>query len=118
MYKQLLAIPMLAATILGGGLVNSAFAGGSSGNTINNTSVTNTLNTPRGTGVTVNRESRSTIVNPTGPNVHNDIQMSVTNSCGTAAINNNVSHRGSTGAAVSVSTDVCVNMGGAAGRRR
>jgi hypothetical protein len=116
MYKQLLAIPVLAATILGGGLVSSALAGGSSGNTINNTSVTNTLGTQRGTAVTVNRDSRSTIVNPTGPNVHNDVQMSITNSCGRATINNNVSHRGSTGAAVSVNTDVCVNMRGAAGR--
>jgi hypothetical protein len=118
MYKQLFSISMLTATILGGSFASSAFADGSSGNTVNNTSVTNTLGSERGRPVTINRESRSEIRNPTGPNVNVDIQMSVTNSCGRAVVNNNVNHQGSTGAQVSSNTDVCVNMNGAGGRRR
>jgi hypothetical protein len=115
MQNKFIAAPLLAFALLGGALSTSAFADGSSGNTVNNTSVTNTLGTGR--PVTINRESRSTIKNPTGPNVHNDIQIGLSDGCGRSRTNNNVNHQGSTGAAVSVNVDVCNPAAGGSRRR-
>ncbi len=117
MNKQLSATFLLAATLAGGVLSTASFAGAQSvGNTINNTSVTNTLGT--GSAVTTNRNSRSEIRNPSGPNVHNDIQIGVHDGCGQSVVNNSVSHQGSTGAQVSVNVDVCNPAAGASGGRR
>jgi hypothetical protein len=116
MKNKFITVPLLAFTLIGSALGTSAFAGGSSGNTINNTSVTNTMGTGR--PVTINRESNSTINNPTGPNVHNDIQIGVSDSCGQSRTNNNVNHTGSIGATVSVNVDICNPAVGGSRRRR
>ncbi len=117
MKKQLSATFLLTATVLGGVLSTASLTGAqSSGNTVNNTSVTNTLGT--GQPVTINRNSRSEIRNPSGSNVHNDIQIGVHDGCGQSTVNNNVSHQGSTGSQVSVNVDLCNPAAGAAGGRR
>lgn len=116
MKKQLSATFLLATTVVGGVLSTASFTSAQSvGNTINNTSVSNTLGT--GSAVTTNRNSRSEIRNPSGPNVHNDIQIGVHDGCGQSVTNNTVSHQGSTGAQVSVNVDVCNPAAGAAGGR-
>ncbi len=115
MKSKFITVSLLAATLLCSTLSAKAFADGSSGNTVNNVSVTNTLGTGR--PVTINRDSRSTITNPTGPNVHNDIQIGLSDGCGQSRTNNNVSHRGSTGANVSVNVDVCNPAAGGSRRR-
>jgi hypothetical protein len=118
MQNKFIAAPLLAFALLGGALSTGAFANpnGSSGNTVNNTNVTNTLGT--GKPVTVNRSSRSTINNPTGPNVHNDINITLSDGCGQSRVNNDVSHRGSTGAVTNVNVDVCNPAAGGSRRRR
>jgi hypothetical protein len=116
MQNKFVVIPLLAFTLLGGSLSTSALAGGSSGNTVDNTSVTDTLGTGR--PVTINRDSRSTITNPTGPNIHNDIQIGLSDGCGQSRTNNNVSHQGSIGANVSVNVDICNPAAGGSRRSR
>jgi hypothetical protein len=105
MYKILLAISIVAISAVGGTFASSATAGG---NTANHVSVTNTLGSGRAT--TVNRESRST-----GADIHNDIQIGLSDGCGQSRVSNNVNHQGSVGAGVSVNVDVC---NPAAGRTR
>jgi hypothetical protein len=117
MKKQLSSIFLLTATVASGVLSTASFSGAQSvGNTINNTSVSNTLGT--GSAVTTNRSSRSEIRNSGGANVHNDIQIGVHDGCGESVVNNDVSHEGSIGAQVSVNVDVCNPTAGAAGGRR
>jgi hypothetical protein len=115
MKNKFVTVPLLAVALLCNTLVTKVLAGGSSGNTVNNTSVTNTLGTGRPT--TINRESRSTVTNPTGPNVHNDIQIGLSDGCGQSRTNNNVSHSGSVGAVVSVNVDICNPAAGGSRRR-
>jgi hypothetical protein len=78
----------------------------STGNTINHIDVFNNMG---GGGQPVNRvrNSRSRIENPSGANVHSDIQIGVSDTCGKSTNTNNTSHTGSTGASVSVNVDVC-----------
>jgi hypothetical protein len=117
MKKQPLTMLLLAATVVGGICSTASFTSAQSvGNTINNTSVVNTLGT--GTAVNNNRTSRSEIRNPGGANVHSDIQIGAHDSCGQSTVNNNVSHQGSIGAQVSVNVDVCNPAAGAQGGRR
>ncbi len=95
----------LAAVMLSGISISPALAG-SSGNTVNNVDVfTNMGNGGNPTNRT--RNSRSEIRNPSGANVHNDIQVGVSDTCGKSKNTNNVNHSGSTGANVSVNVDVC-----------
>lgn len=117
MKKQLLTTILLAVSVTSG-ICSTAFSTSaqSSGNTVNNTSVVNTLGT--GTAVNNSRTSRSEIRNPGGANVHSDIQIGVHDSCGQSTVNNNVSHQGSTGAQVSVNLDLCNPAAGAQGGRR
>jgi hypothetical protein len=115
MKNKFIAVPLLAAALLCSSLSAKAFAGGSTGNTVNNTNVVNTLGTGR--PVTVNRESTSNINNPSGPNVHNDSQITLSDGCGQSRVNNNVSHRGSIGAVTSVSVDLCNPAAGGSRRR-
>jgi hypothetical protein len=117
MKKQLSTTFLLTATILGGVFSTASFADAQSvGNTVNNTSVSNTLGT--GSAVTTNRNSRSEIRNSGGSNVHSDIQMGVHDGCGQSVVNNNVSHQGSTGSQVSVNVDLCNPAAGAAAGRQ
>jgi hypothetical protein len=117
MNKQLSTILFLITTVAGGVFSTASLTSAQSvGNTINNTSVVNTLGT--GTAVNNNRTSRSEIRNPGGANVHNDIQIGAQDSCGQSTVNNDVSHQGSTGAQVSVNVDVCNPAAGAQGGRR
>ncbi len=116
MNNKFIAVPLLVTALLCSTLSSKAFADGSRGNTVNNTSVTNTLGT--GKPVTINRDSRSTITNPTGPNVHNDIQIGLSDGCGQSRTNNNVSHQGSIGATVSVNVDICNPAAGGSRRQR
>lgn len=117
MKKQLSTIFLLAATVAGGVCSTASFTSAQSvGNTVNNTSVVNTLGT--GTAVNNNRTSRSEIRNPGGANVHNDIQIGVHDSCGQSTVNNDVSHQGSIGSQVSINLDLCNPAAGAQGGRR
>jgi hypothetical protein len=110
--KKQLSMTFVLTAVLGGTLSTASFVGAQSvGNTVNNTSVSNTLGT--GSAVTTNRNSRSEIRNSGGANVHNDIQIGVHDGCGQSVTNNNVSHQGSTGAQVSVNVDVCNPAAGA-----
>jgi hypothetical protein len=117
MKKQLSTTFLLTTTILGAVISTASFSVAQSvGNTVNNTSVNNTLGT--GTAVTTNRNSRSEIRNSGGTNVHNDIQIGVHDGCGRSVVNNSVSHQGSTGAQTSVNVDVCNPAAGASGGRQ
>jgi hypothetical protein len=117
MKKQLLTMLLLTVTAAGGVSSTASLTSAQSvGNTINNTSVVNTLGT--GTAVNNNRTSRSEIRNPGGANVHNDIQIGVYDSCGQSTVNNDVNHQGSIGAQVSVNVDVCNPAAGAQSGRR
>jgi hypothetical protein len=78
----------------------------STGNTINHTDVFNGMGSG-GQPISRIRNSRSRIENPSGANVHNDIQIGVSDTCGKSKNTNNTSHIGSTGASVSVNVDVC-----------
>ncbi len=95
----------LAAVILGSISMPPAMAG-SSGNTVNNVDVFTNMGNG-GTPTNRKRNSRSEIKNPSGANVHNDIQIGVSDTCGKSTNTNNVDHAGSTGANVSVNVDVC-----------
>jgi predicted SpoU family rRNA methylase len=117
MKKQLSTTFLLTATVMGGTLSIASFASAQSvGNTVNNTSVVNTLGTGR--AVTTNRNSRSEIRNSGGANVHNDIQIGVHDGCGQSVNNNNVNHQGSVGAQVSVGVDLCNPAAGGGGGRQ
>jgi hypothetical protein len=117
MRKQLSTTFLLTTTVLTGILSMASFAGAQSvGNTVNNTSVNNTLGTGR--AVTTNRNSRSEIRNSGGSNVHNDIQIGVHDGCGQSTVNNNVSHQGSIGSQTSVNVDLCNPAAGAPSGRQ
>ena len=117
MKKQLSTMLLLTATVASAVCSTASFTSAQSvGNTINNTSVVNTLGT--GNAVTNNRTSRSEIRNPGGANVHNDIQIGVYDGCGQSTVNNDVNHQGSIGAQVSVNVDLCNPAAGAQGGRR
>jgi hypothetical protein len=115
MYKQFWSMPLLAATICGGIFAPAAFAGENNGNTVVNTTVTNTLAT--GGRTTTVRNSTSRIENAGPANVHNDININLSGSCGRSSNTNNVSHQGSVGANVNVNVDVC-NPAAGGGRQR
>ena len=78
----------------------------STGNTINSVDVYDGMG-GGGHSVTRTRNSRSRIQNSSGANVHNDIQIGVSDTCGKSKNTNNTEHSGSTGASVSVNVDVC-----------
>lgn len=78
----------------------------SNGNTINQTDVYDGMGSG-GQPTNRTRNSRSRIENSGGANVHNDIQIGVSDTCGRSKNTNNTEHTGSTGASVSVNVDVC-----------
>ncbi|WP_310425779.1 hypothetical protein [Chamaesiphon sp. VAR_48_metabat_135_sub] len=84
--------------------IDPALAGG--GNTVNQTDVFDGMGSG-GKPTTRTRNSKSAIENPTGANVHNDIQIGVNDSCKKSKNTNNTSHSGSVGASVSANVDVC-----------
>jgi hypothetical protein len=85
--------------------IDPAFAG-SKGNSVNQTDVFDGMGSG-GKATTRTRNSKSAIENPTGANVHNDIQIGVNDSCKKSKNTNNTSHSGSVGASVSANVDVC-----------
>lgn len=85
--------------------IDPAFAG-STGNTVNSTDVFDGMGSG-GKPTNRTRNSNSEIKNPSGANVHNDIQIGVSDTCKKSKNTNNTSHSGSTGASVSANVDVC-----------
>jgi hypothetical protein len=98
---------LLTLVAIVGGLtsIDRVFAQ-STGNTIEHTDVFNGMGSG-GQPITRTRNSRSRIENPSGANVHSDIQIGVSDTCGKFKNTNHTSHLGSTGASVSVNVDVC-----------
>jgi hypothetical protein len=106
MFIKHLGLWISSATVIGSfATIAPAFAQ-STGNTINHTSVFNGMGSG-GQPTNSTRYSGSRIENPSGANVHNDIQIGVSDTCGKSKNTNNTSHTGSTGASVSVNVDVC-----------
>ena len=87
------------------GSIDPAFAGGK-GNTVNQTDVFDGMGSG-GKPTNRTRNSKSAIDNPTGANVHTDIQVGVNDSCNKSKNTNNTSHSGSVGASVAANVDVC-----------
>jgi hypothetical protein len=104
--NKYLGLLTLAAAVLGGLTTIEPTFAQSTGNTINHTDVFNGMGSG-GQAITRTRNSRSRIENPSGANVHSDIQIGVSDTCGKFKNTNNTSHSGSTGASVSVNVDVC-----------
>jgi hypothetical protein len=106
MLTKHLSLLTLATIVVGSFTAMAPAFAQSTGNTINHTDVFNGMGSG---GQTINRtrNSRSRINNPSGANVHNDIQIGVSDTCGKLNNTNNTEHSGSTGASVSVNVDVC-----------
>jgi hypothetical protein len=106
MIDKYLSVLTLTAAIVGSFMAIAPAFAGSTGNTINNVDVYNGMGSG-GQPVTRVRNSRGRINNPSGANVHNDIQIGVSDTCGNSKNTNNTEYSGSTGASVSVNVDVC-----------
>jgi hypothetical protein len=106
MITKYFSILTLTAAIVGSFIAIAPAFAGSTGNTINNIDVYDGMG-GGGQPTTRTRNSRGRIVNPSGANVHNDIQLGVSDTCGKSKNTNNTEYSGSTGASVSVNVDVC-----------
>ncbi len=106
MFSKHLGLLTLAAVVVGSCTAIAPAFAQSTGNTINHTDVFNGMGNG-GQPVTRTRNSRSRINNASGANVHSDIQIGVSDTCGKSKNTNNTEHTGSTGASVSVNVDVC-----------
>jgi hypothetical protein len=97
---------LILATILLASFTTVPAWAGSEGNTIENVDVYNGMGSgDKPTNRT--RKSRSEVKNPSGANVHSDVQVGASDSCGKSTNTNNTSHSGSVGSSVSVNVDVC-----------
>jgi hypothetical protein len=96
---------LILATILLGSFTTVPAWAGSEGNTIDNVDVFNGMGSDKPINRT--RNSRSKIKNPSGANVHSDIQVGASDTCGKSTNINETSHSGSVGSSVSVNVDVC-----------
>jgi hypothetical protein len=95
MKKSLLAMSLSTFTVIVAGFSTEAFARPNNGNTINHTSVNNTLNS--NSPNTTNRTS-SGVVRDAGPiNVGNDTSITLTGSCGRSTGTNTVNQQGTVG---------------------
>ncbi len=97
---------LILTTILLGSFTTFPAWAGSEGNTIDNVDVFNGMGSG-GKAINRTRNSRSKISNPSGANVHSDIQIGASDTCGKSSNTNNTSHSGSVGSSVSINVDVC-----------
>ncbi len=118
MKKPLFVMSLLTATVIGGVFSTAAFARPNNSNTINHTSVNNTLNSNR--PVNINRTSNGEVKNPASVNnnVGNDSSITLTGSCSPSSISNTVNRQGTVGSSQNIVVEACNPAAGGAGGRR
>ncbi len=106
MAARYLSLLTLTAAIFGSFTAIAPAFAQSNGNTINQTDVYDGMGSG-GQPTNRTRSSRSKIENSGGTNVHSDIQIGVSDTCGKSKNTNNTEYTGSIGSSVSVNVDVC-----------